>query len=338
MTITRRHAMAATAAAATSALSYNLCMPTAYAAGDSDFVIKGPPVKDQPIQKLSPHVYMVEAPDGFPTPENQGLMSNVVFVVGQDGVVVVDTGASVQIAEMAIRQLRSITKTPVVAILNTHYHGDHWLGNQGFVEAYGVNVPIYSHAGTRKAIEGFTGTSWRDSMLKWTNAATSGTRIVPPGKDVDHGFTLALGDATLRLHHYGTAHTPFDIAIEIPEDNVMCVGDIMMDRRIANMEDGSYQGTLDAIDKLIANSKTSIWVPAHGDAGVKVLEWQRSLFRGIYESCVKAVKQGVPLEDALAIVLQDPRVSFKAAETKGWDKNIGKYVSIAYLEAEQAQF
>ncbi|MFV0279783.1 MAG: MBL fold metallo-hydrolase [Rhodoblastus sp.] len=336
MAIARRNVLAG--AAAVGGLQwtqYNLGMP-AFAAGDDAVV--GPPVKDQPIRKLSPHVHMVEAPDGFPTPENQGLMSNIVFVVGKEGVVVVDSGASLQIAQMSIRQLRTITKTPVVGIINTHYHGDHWLGNHGFVEAYGKDIPIYALAGTRKAIEGGTGISWRDSMEKWTNQATSGTRIVPPNKDVEHGFTLPLGGVTLRVHHYGTAHTPFDIAIEAPEDNVMCVGDIMMDRRIANMEDGSYKGTLEAIDALVKNSKTNIWIPAHGDAGVKVLEWQRSLFQGIYESCVEAVKNNVPLSGALAAALKDPRVSSKAGETKGWANNIGKYVSIAYLEAEQAQF
>ena len=146
------------------------------------------------------------------------------------------------------------------------------------------------------------------------------------------------GDVTLRVHQYGVAHTPFDIAIEVPEDQAMCVGDIMMDRRIANMEDGSYKGTLEAIDALVKNSRTAVWAPAHGDAGTKVLEWQRSLFQGIYEACVDAVKQNVPLEGALAVAMKDPRVSSKAAETKGWANNIGKYVSIAYLEAEQAQF
>ncbi|HMN73414.1 MAG TPA: MBL fold metallo-hydrolase [Rhodoblastus sp.] len=336
MAITRRGVLAGAAAAGGLPLTqYNLCMPAL--AGDDD-VILGPPVKDQPIRKLSEHVYMVEAPDGFPTPENQGLMSNIVFIVGKEGVVVIDSGASLQIARMSIRQLQTVTKAPVVGVFNTHYHGDHWLGNHGFVEAYGASIPIYAMAGTRTAIEGGTGTSWRDAMLKWTNQASSGTRIIPPGKDIDHGFTLSLGGATLRIHHYGTAHTPFDVAIEVPEDQVMCVGDIMMDRRIANMEDGSYQGTLDAIDALIRNSKTAAWVPGHGDAGAKVLDWQRSLFQGIYEACTKAVKQGVPLEGALAVAMKDPRVADKAAETKGWASNIGKYVSIAYLEAEQAQF
>lgn len=338
MTLTRRHAMAGAAAAAGLATNFSLCMPDAYAAGDDEMRVQGPPVKDQPLQRLSPHVLMVEAPDGFPTPENQGLMSNVIFVTGKEGIVVIDSGASLQIATMAIRQLRTATKAPVVALVNTHYHGDHWLGNQGFIESYGKGIPIYAHAGTRKAIEGGTGISWRDSMLRWTNDATAGTRIIPPNKDIEHGFSISLGDVTLKFHHYGTAHTPFDIAIEVPEDRLMCVGDIMMDRRIANMEDGSYKGTLDAIDALIKNSQTEVWAPAHGDASAKVLEWQRSLFQGIYESCVEAVKQNIPLEGALAVVMKDPRVAPKATETKGWDRNIGKYVSIAYLEAEQAQF
>ena len=126
------------------------------------------------------------------------MMSNIIFVVGKSGVVVVDSGASVQIAEMTIRQLRTLTKAPLVAIVNTHYHGDHWLGNQGFLEAYGKDVPIYAHAGTRKAIEGYTGTLWHESMLKWTNDATAGTRIVPPNKDIDNGFAIRLGDVTLE--------------------------------------------------------------------------------------------------------------------------------------------
>ena len=44
------------------------------------------------------------------------------------------------------------------------------------------------------------------------------------------------------------------------------------------------------------------------------------------------------LEGALAVAMKDPRVSSKAAETKGWANNIGKYVSLAYLEAEAAGF
>jgi glyoxylase-like metal-dependent hydrolase (beta-lactamase superfamily II) len=299
---------------------------------------RSPPVPPQKIVPISPHVSMIRAPDGFPTPENQGLMANIIFINSQRGVVVVDSGASVQIGEMAIRQLKAAGSKPVVGIINTHYHGDHWLGNQAFIGEYGADLPIYAHAGAREAIAGAVGVFWRDSMERWTNDATAGTKIVQPNNDVDHGFSLVLGDVNLRIHQYGKAHTPNDICVEVVEDGVMCVGDVMMDHRIANMEDGSYPGTFEAIDKLVANSKTKIWAPGHGDAGPHVITWQRELFQGIWDACVKAVEDGVPLDGALARVMQDPRVSSRVADTKGWDRNIGKYVSIAYLEAEQAQF
>lgn len=299
---------------------------------------KGPPVADRPLEPVSPHVFMIAAPDGFPTPENRGFMSNITFVVGVKGVVVVDSGASTRIAEMAIRQLRGLTRIPVVGVVNTHYHGDHWLGNAGFVDAFGKHLPIYAHVGTRKAIEGATGVFWRDSMLKWTENATAGARIKPPNTDIEHGFVLDLGGVTLRMHHHGVAHTPSDILVEVVEDGVLCAGDVLMDKRIANMDDGSYSGTFATLDALAADTKTKIWLPAHGAPGPGVAQRQREFFEGIYQSCVEAVKQGVPLEGAMAVVMKDRRVASRAAETRGFERNIGKYVSLAYLEAEQAQF
>ena len=84
--------------------------------------IKGPRVKDHPIKQLSKHVWMIYSPDGFPTAENQGMMANITFAITSKGVVVLDSGASLQIGEMAIRMLKTVTKQPVVAIFNSHYH------------------------------------------------------------------------------------------------------------------------------------------------------------------------------------------------------------------------
>ena len=52
-----------------------------------DFVL-GPPMPDLAPQQISPHVWIIFAADGFPTPENRGMMSNVTFVVTSAGVVI----------------------------------------------------------------------------------------------------------------------------------------------------------------------------------------------------------------------------------------------------------
>ena len=307
-------------------------------AREVDDFVRGPVVRDHPLRQVSPHVWMIYSPDGFPTPENQGMMCNLTFIDTAQGLVVVDSGASVQIGEMAIRQIRQQWKKPVVAIINTHYHGDHWLGNHAFVDAYGADLPIYAHPGTMREIEGVQGKLWRTLLEQWTNQATMGTRIVPPRLVLEDGAQLRFGDVTLRLHHFGTAHTPYDLCVEVVEDKLTCVGDVAMDRRIANMDDGSYLGTLKAYAQLEQRTASRIWLPGHGEPGAGVLQWNRELFEGIYRPCEQAVKNGLPLEEAKSLVLRDPRVASRARETKGFDMNIGKYVSLAYLEAEAASF
>jgi hypothetical protein len=59
---------------------------------------------------------------------------------------------------------------------------------------------------------------------------------------------------------------------------------------------------------------------------------------GIWEPCLQAVKDGQTEADAKAAVLRDPRVASRAAGMQGFDGNIGKYVSLAYLEAEKEAF
>ena len=309
----------------------------AFAAELEDFV-KGPPVPDIVPQRLSEHVWMIYAKDGFPTPENQGMMSNITFVITKAGVVFLDPGGSVQIGEMALRQLRTLTDKPVVAVFNSHYHGDHWLANHALVEAYGADLPIYAHPVSRQQMEGVAGSMWKGLLERWTNQATAGTRIVAPNRTAEHGAEFSFGDVTLRVHHYGTAHTPGDICVQVVEDSLTHVGDVAMDRRIANMDDGSYAGTLQYIDALERNAASSIWVPGHGKPSDQVLRWNKALFEGIYETCLAAVEEGAGMDVARERVLKDPRVASRAAETLGFESNIGKYVSIAYLEAEAAAF
>jgi glyoxylase-like metal-dependent hydrolase (beta-lactamase superfamily II) len=310
-------------------------LPLARAADD---FIRGPAVPDYPLKQVSRRVAMVWTPDGFPTPENRGMMANVTFVLTSVGVVVVDAGASVQIGEMAIRRLRTLTKQPVVAIVNTHYHGDHFLGNDAFVQAFGAGLPIYAHPGTRAQIAGVAGSTWRTMMERWTNGASVGTQVVVPNHDAQHGAELRFGDTTLRLHHHGVAHTEADVCVEVVEDRLVCVGDVAMDHRIANLDDGSYLGTLRTFEALERDTRAQLWAPAHGLASAELLRHQRELFEGIYRVCEQAVKEGVSLEAAKPRVLADPRVAKYAANTQGWASNIGKYTSIAYLEAEKEAF
>jgi glyoxylase-like metal-dependent hydrolase (beta-lactamase superfamily II) len=300
--------------------------------------IEGPPVADVSPEQISPHVWMVYAKDGFPTAANQGMMANVVFVVTNAGVVVLDSGASLQIGQMVIRMIRKVTPLPVVAVFNSHYHGDHWLGNHAFAQAFGQDLPIYALPHTMEQIRGVEGSTWRTMMERWTNQATLGTQVVAPNQATEHGKTYQFGDVTLRMHHYGRAHTPSDLCVEVVQDKVTHVGDIAMANRIANIDDGSYPGTFKYYQSLSASAGEQLWVPGHGRGSKDLLQTYGEFLAGIYEPCLKAVEAGESIAAAKAAVLKDPRVARRAASMQGFDSNIGKYVSLAYLEAEKEAF
>ena len=300
--------------------------------------IEGPPVADIPAQKLSPHVWMIYSPDGFPTPENRGMMANVIFVVTTAGVVVIDSGASLQIGQMAIRMIRKVTDKPVVAVFNSHYHGDHWLGNHAFVKTYGDKLPIYALPSTIEKLKGAEGNLWRSLMERWTNQSTLGTQVVLPNSPVQQGQAIQFGDVTFRMHHYGTAHTPSDLCVEVVQDKVTAVGDIAMTNRIANMDEGSYPGTFKYYKSLEAATGEQLWVPGHGQARPDLLKTYGEFMAGIWEPCLKAVEDGQSEAEARAAVMKDPRVAARAKSMQGFDGNIGKYVSLAYLEAEKVAF
>ncbi len=300
--------------------------------------IEGPPVADIPAQQLSKHVWMVYSRDGFPTPENRGMMSNVIFVVTSAGVVVIDSGASLQIGQMAIRMIRKVTDKPVVAVFNSHYHGDHWLGNHAFVKAYGKQLPIYALQSTIDKLKGAEGNLWRSLMERWTNQSTLGTEVVLPNTAVKHGQVIQIGDLTFRMHHYGNAHTPSDLCVEVVQDKLTAVGDIAMANRIANMDEGSYPGTFKYYQALMAATGEQLWVPGHGQGSKDLLKTYGEFMAGIWEPCLQAVKDGKSESDARSMVLKDVRVSSRAKTMQGFEGNIGKYISLAYLEAEKEAF
>ena len=298
----------------------------------------GRPVPDIAPVQLSRHVWCIYASEGFATPQNQGMMSNVSFVVTNAGVVVIDTGSSLQIGRMAIRMIRTVTPQPVVAVFNTHSHGDHWLGNHAFAEAYGAALPICALPETMAQISGQRGQQWREWMQGWTGQASQGTEIVPPNRPVSHGQVLQFGDISLALHTYGQAHTSADLSLQVLQDRVTAIGDIAMSNRIATMDDGSYPGTLRYYKALSAAAGDQLWLPGHGQADRDLLASYGSFLSGIWEPCLLAVKAGETEAQAKARVLADPRVASRASTMQGFAANLGKYISLAYLEAEKEAF
>jgi len=83
--------------------------------------------------RVADNIYAIVTPTReLPNPENRGWNSNSAFVVTSSGVILFDTGSSVEIGKAIKQTIASVTGQPVRWIINSHAHGDHWLGNAVF--------------------------------------------------------------------------------------------------------------------------------------------------------------------------------------------------------------
>src|SRR6266478_4441180 len=67
--------------------------------------------------------------------------SNAAVIVTNDGVIVVDSHSKPSAAYALYREIQGITKQPIRKVINTHFHWDHWQGNEVYAGANaGVEV------------------------------------------------------------------------------------------------------------------------------------------------------------------------------------------------------
>ena len=202
---------------------------------------------DAAAKQLSERVYVLHGANELPNPQNRGFMNNPAFVIAGKGVVVIDPGSSRQVGDLLLAKIAEVTPLPVIAVFNTHIHGDHWLGNQAVKEKYPRAV-IYAHAKMKSAATGADGARWVETMNRMTDGAAEGTKPVAPDLAVEHEETLRVGDRRFRVYHPGKAHTDGDLMIEVMEDKVLFLGDIVIVGRLGRIEDGRVKGNIAAID------------------------------------------------------------------------------------------
>src|ERR1700704_2124761 len=67
--------------------------------------------------------------------------SNAAVILTNDGVIVVDSHSKPSAARALFQEIQGVTKQPIRKIINTHFHWDHWQGNEVYANANpGVEV------------------------------------------------------------------------------------------------------------------------------------------------------------------------------------------------------
>jgi glyoxylase-like metal-dependent hydrolase (beta-lactamase superfamily II) len=290
-------------------------------------------VRDYPVDRIAAHTYVIHGPREIASVANQGFMNNPAFVVTAEGVVVIDPGSSLQSGRMVMKQLRTVTGKPVTHVLNTHVHGDHWLGNQAVREAFPGAV-LMAHPEMIKRVRGVA-EEWVSLMHRLSGGFTEGTRAVMPTVAIGNGEELKTGGITFRIHAPPDAHSHTDIMIQVVEDSVVFGGDNFLYQRLPRLDDATIKGNIEAC-RVAAGLDAKHYVPGHGPTGgVEIVKAYETYLATLYAEVKKhydAGKSDYEMKDAVL------------AKLKPWDgwthfnDVVGKHISLAFLEVERAGF
>jgi len=290
------------------------------------------PVGDFEFVAITDNVYVMHGPLTQPNRDNRGFMNNPAVIEGKTGLILIDPGSSLQVGDKILEEVAKISIKPVIAVFNSHIHGDHWLGNQAVKNAY-PEIDIYAHAKTIAQSQASEGAAWLDLMLQRTEGFSRGTEIVSANKAVKNNDRIVIDGEEFVIHSMLPSHTDTDIMIEHVGSRTIFMGDNCFNLRMGRYDDsGSIVGTIAALEYIAALNFDNV-VPGHGPSGdnedviMPYLNYLRQL--------EKVVAEGLEAE------LEDYEIKEKVlpqfAYINSWsefDMQFGRNLNKMYLELE----
>src|SRR5215510_3124571 len=217
-----------------------------------------PLVKTEGLQQVSPHVYII--------PDNSvPLVPNVGFVVGERGILVIDTGLGPRNGSAVLEVAKKLGGSRALYLVTTHFHPEHDLGAQVFPEN---TILIRSNDQAKDIAEFGLQLAQVFARRSAINAELLKDADFRKAKATfDREYALDLGGVNVQLMAMGANHTRGDTAMWVESDRVLFSGDVAMRPQPAFASPFSnVRHWLSSLDRLEA-LKPAIIVPSHGPVG-----------------------------------------------------------------------
>jgi glyoxylase-like metal-dependent hydrolase (beta-lactamase superfamily II) len=245
--------------------------------------------------------------------EGQG--GNITVAVGTDGIIMVDTQFA-PLHDKIAAAIKAISPLPIKYVINTHFHGDHTGGNEGFQKDGAIvvaqdNIRIRLAAGTTNGTSGAK-----------TPPAPAGA--IPKQTYVGGSMTLEVGGRKAMLTHINNAHTDGDTWVYFEDANVIATGDVMNNNKRYQQVDyangGDVRGMVRGTDiwLKLANDQTKV-VTGHGPLANKAdIATYNAMVKTARERVEKLFNEGKSEAEVVALnPLADLNKTWAANEQAG---------------------
>ena len=214
----------------------------------------------KPVEFI-PHVFSAIGATAPPTYENSGHNNNLSFVITDDGVVVVNGGASYRLARALHDEIKLLTDQPVKLVINENGQGHAMLGNSYWAEQ---GVDILAHVEAIEEIEA-EGDFILQGMERYNRDKAEGTTVVVPNLSFEDRYDFTLGDVSFEVLHLGPAHGPGDTQVWIPQWSTVIAGDMAFHERMPPIFEGACTKCwIETFDGPFTDLGATYVIPGHG--------------------------------------------------------------------------
>jgi cyclase len=224
--------------------------------------------------------------------------ANSSALIGDDGVLVVDSKLDVASADAEIAVLKGLTAEPIRFLINTHVHPDHTGGNLSYGN---MGVTIIGHEDVRSIMAAGQRGGPPDPL-----AAQPVITFANGG-----GLTFNLNGETIHIVHMPPAHTADNSMVYFVNANVYHLGDIYSASRYPVIAGGTMQGFIDSIDLVLAEANADAkFIPGNGPVATRAqVVAYKEMLTTVHDNISKLVAEGKTLEE---VVAAKPTAAFDA--------------------------
>lgn len=280
----------------------------------------------KPIQ-IAENVYSIISPFiGLPTPENKGWNSNTHFIVTKTGVLVFDTGSSETIGNKIKKTIKTITNKPILWVVNSHSHADHWLGNAAFPDA-----EVFSSLSSSKLMKKY-GEEDVNFYSKVTKGTIGSTQLLYPTKLLTKNQKFNFGGTKIELIFSNNGHSPGDILLWLPSQKIILGGDVLSSDYMPMITGhGNISNLINTLN-LILKLNPKIVLTGHGTVTSK-----ESIIRDInlLSNISKLVKKEFEKRKTEKEILLNAKKKLTlqySALYKNFDSEIKRYIKLLYKQ------
>jgi glyoxylase-like metal-dependent hydrolase (beta-lactamase superfamily II) len=300
--------------------------------------------------------------------------SNAAVILTNDGVIVVDSHSKPSAAHALYQEIQRLTKQPIRKIINTHFHWDHWQGNQ----TYAMHAPDVEILTSERTKENLTSPNagngglaaverqlaalpkeieaLKNDILKASSPEQKARleanlqqaesyleelktfKPTLPTRTFTSSITLNEGGREIQLLLLGRGHTDGDVFIYLPKEKVVATGDALIDW-MPFLNDGYPEEWVQTLTALEQYDFAHI-VPGHGEVAPRA---HLAFFRGYIADLVAAVQKAAAEGATLAEMQKTIGDQLAAQYERGMSKypvgqyrdRVGANVEIVYKKVVQ---